>query len=179
CPENWPEFPHSLPTCFHARLVKIVSKKVNAIRASQVVETIAIKISEHHAVGRLEKRTRAQVFAHKPAVLERHSIGVCELQIGNAFACDRRQPARFAETFTVELREPHKAAAAARSNLLRSPVRSEELVLVELIKWQQPGETPCYARMPGQRTVLGSGELESRFHLCQPRHQRGHSERVR
>jgi hypothetical protein len=50
CPENWPEVPHSLPTCFHARFVKIVAKKVNPIRGSQVVETIAIKISEHHAL---------------------------------------------------------------------------------------------------------------------------------
>ena len=65
-------------------LVEVVAEDIDAVGAGEVVEPIAVEIGDRHAGGRLHEGAGPQVLAHEAAVLERHPVGVGELQIGNA-----------------------------------------------------------------------------------------------
>ncbi len=72
------------------RLVEVVAEHVDAVGAGEVVEPVAVEIGDRHAARRLHERADGRCCAHDAAELERHPVGVGELQVGNAVGSPRR-----------------------------------------------------------------------------------------
>ena len=82
--EHRPEIAHALLAARHALLVEVIAEKIDAVGSGEVVEAVAVEIGDRHAGGRLDERTGRKVLTHVPAELERHPVGVGELQVGDA-----------------------------------------------------------------------------------------------
>ena len=165
--EHGAEILHAAGAVLHARLVEIVAEHVDAVRARQIVEGIAVEIGERDAGRRLQERSGAQVLAHDPAELERHPVGGRELQVGEAILDFRSQRTRLGEALLIELRQACEAGAPRGGYLVRRVVGAEELRFVELVERNQRRQPPRHARMPGQRPVLGLRQLQARSELGQ------------
>ncbi len=158
--EHRAELAHALDGARDRPLVEIVAQDVDAVGAGQIVEPIAVEVREHDARGRLHERRRFEVPAHDAAVLERHPIGVGELQIGDAVGHCGGEPDRFGKARVVKRRQPFEAGAALGHDLLGRIVGAEKPVFVIAVERHQRGHPPRHPGMAGQRPVLGLRELE-------------------
>src|SRR5262249_29448582 len=140
-------------------LVEVVAEDIDPVGAGQVVELIAVEIREHDARGGLHEGCGFEVLAHEPAVLERHPIGVGELQIGDAVGRLGGAADRFGKARIIERRQPLEAGAAARRDLLRRIVGAGKPALLLVVERhprhdgsKKPGPvvtgTPAPARPP-------------------------------
>jgi hypothetical protein len=177
-PQHGTELLHVLLRSFDALLVEGVAEDVHAVGAGEVVTAIAVEIGEGDSAGRLNERTCIEVLAHEMTELERHAIGVDELQIGDAFGDLCSASDRLRKSCSVELRQPHESGAAERRNLFRRIIASKELRLVILIERHKGRDPPCDPGMPGQRPMLRLRELQSRLQFRQGGGQRGRADRV-
>ncbi len=159
-------------------LVEVVAEDIDPVGAGQVVELIAVEIREHDARGRLHERCGFEVLAHDAAILERHPIGVGELQIGDAIGRLGGAADRFGKARVIERRQPLEAGAAAPRDLLRRIVGTEEPALVVVVERHQRGHPPRHPGMAGQRPVLGLRKLEPPAQCHQRRCQRGSAKPV-
>ena len=93
--EHRAEVAHPLAPRVDALLVEVVAEQVDAVRAGQVVEPVAVEIGDRDA-GRATARTTPtlKMLAHEAAELERHAVGVGELQVGDAVSDLRRSAPR-------------------------------------------------------------------------------------
>ncbi len=66
-----------------AILVEVVAEDIDAIRAGQVVEHIAVGIGDRDPRRGFHERAGAEMLAHQPAVLEGHPVHFGELQVGD------------------------------------------------------------------------------------------------
>ncbi len=137
---------------------------------------IAVEISEHDAARRLHESAGLEVLAHETAELERHPIGVGELQVGNVLGDLGGARGGLREALPVEGREPHEAGPAPRRDLGGRIVAGEEMRLVVGIERDQAGNPPRHADVPGQRPVLGERKLEPPLERRQPHRHGDHPE---
>ena len=161
--EDRPQRAGALVPLLHALLVEVVTKDVHAVGTREIVETIAVEVRERHPLGRRQERTRAQVLAHDPAVLERHAVNIGELQIGDARRSFGGEMARLGEPLAVQCRQPLKAVASAGGDSGGCVVRAKETILPKFVERHQPGHPTRQARMPGQRAMLCAGEFQGAF----------------
>src|SRR5262249_26232675 len=105
------------------------------------------------------------MFAHHAAVLEWHTIGIGELQIGQTLVRFRGQAARFGETFAIKCRQSHKAVSSLRYNLLRCAVGTEKLSLAKFVERKQRRHASRDACVSGERRMLGSRKFETFLRL--------------
>ena len=159
-----------------AVLVEVVAEEVHAVGAGQIVEAIAVEIGEDHSGGGLDERAGVEVLAHEAAVLERHAVGIGELQVGDAVPDARRAPGRLREPLAVERRKPHEPGAAARRDLLGRIVGAKEPLVVVFVERDERRDPPRHPGMPGQRSVLRARQLQARLQFRQRRRQRGGAE---
>ena len=136
-------------------LVKIVTENVDAVGAAQIVAAIAVQIGDRHAARRLHEGGGRQVRAHHAAILERHPIGIGELQIGNGLARFGGAPDGFGKARLIKRRQPGEAGAASCDDVRRRVVGREEASLVVVVERHQAGEPACDPGVPGERPVLG------------------------
>src|SRR5262245_3710050 len=69
-------------TALHRPFVAVMAKEIDAIRPAEIVEPVAVEIDKHHALGRSNEGADLEMLAHQAAVLERHAVGLSELNIG-------------------------------------------------------------------------------------------------
>ena len=93
--EHRAEIANALGAARDAFLVEVVAEDVDAVRAGQVVEAVAVEVGDGDAGRRLHERAGLQVLAHVAAELERHAVGVGELQVGDAVLDLAPSAARF------------------------------------------------------------------------------------
>ncbi len=145
-----------------ALLVEVVAENVDAVRAGQIVENIAVDIGDRDPGRRLHERPGAQMLTDQPAILKRHPVGLGELQVGDSFRGLQRHLPALGEAVLVEAREPEEAILAPCADFGRCAVGTEELVDVEFIERDQARHQPRHLRMPAQRAVLGPRQIQSR-----------------
>ena len=138
----------------HAGLVELVAEEVYPVRAGEIVEAVAVKVDEHHAIGSRGKGTDRQVPAHEGAVLERHAVGGSELQVGDARSCFLGELERARKAVTVQRREAREGGAAARLYLLGRTVAAEEAALVVGVPRYQRRHAPRQPGMAGEGRML-------------------------
>ena len=155
-------------------LVEIVAEDIDAIGTAQVVEAVAVEIGHGDAVARLQERSRRQARPHIAAVLERHPVGVGELQIGNAVRGFRGAPDGLGKACLVERGQPVEAGAAARRYVRGGIVGAKETRLIVVVKRHQRREPAGKPGMAGERSVLGLRQSEPPPQL----HQRGRQRRT-
>ncbi len=164
----------------NAFLVEVVAENIDAIRAGQIVEDIAVEIRDRDPRRRLHERAGAQMFPDQPAVLKRHPIGFGELQVGDFIRSLQRHFPAAGEPLPVELGEPEEGVLTLGGYLSRRAVRTEKIVDVELIERDQARHPARHLGMPGQRAVLGPRQRQPRpqFGVCgRGGHDRGAGER--
>ena len=171
--EHGTEIAHALRALVHAGLVEVVAEQVDAVRAGQVVEAVAVEVGQRDARRRLPERSGAQVLAHQAAELERHPVGGGELQVGDAVLDLGRQLAGFAEMLLVQPGQAYEPLAPAGGDLVGRIVDTEEVGLVELVERNERGKPARHARVAGQRAVLGLRQLQAPPDLGQ-RGTKGH-----
>jgi hypothetical protein len=135
--------------------VKIIAEDVDAVGAGQVVEHIAIDIGDGDAGRGLHKGTGRKMLPHQPAVLERHPVGLGELQVGDALGRLRRHLPAGGVALLVEPRQPEEAVLPPGGDISRRSVGAEEIVDIELIERHQPRHQAGHFGMSGQGTVFG------------------------
>ena len=110
-----------------ALLVEVVAEHVDAVRAGQVVEPVAVEIGDGHAGGGLDEGAGLEVLAHEAAELERHAVAGGELQIGDAVDDRGGRLRGLAAARGEARREAHEARAPRRRDLLGRRVGAKEL----------------------------------------------------
>src|SRR3974390_860531 len=128
-PERRTEIAGLIETLLHHILVSIVSEQVNAVGASEVVETVVVEIGQSHAFRGPHQRAYRQIRADKAAVLERYPVALCELKIGNDVGHFLRASDGFGKSGFVQGRQSHKTIAAARHDIGRSVIGTEKFAL--------------------------------------------------
>ena len=174
--EHRTEVADPLMAALHAGLVEIVAEQIDAVRAGEVVERVAVEVGDRHAAGRLQERAERQVLAHDAAVLERHPIGVGELQIGNAVGHRRGGFERLRKVLLEMRRQPHEAGPALRGDRLGRIVGAEEPRFVVFVERQERRHAPRHPGVSGQRSVLRLGQLQPLLELHQRGRQGGRAE---
>src|SRR5271169_5159536 len=109
-PQYRAEFTHALEATGNAVLVKIVAKQIDAVRAGEIVEQIAVEVGRRHSGRRLQKCADRQVPADVAAELKRDAIRLSELQIryqGGGFGCQLQCEGI---SFAVKICEPREIA---------------------------------------------------------------------
>ncbi len=128
--EDGTELTHMLRAALDTLLVEIVTEEIHAIGACQIVEAVAVEIGNGYATRRLNEGADGEVLADKAVELERHPVGFRELKVGDAVF---DEPERLWKPVMVEFRKAQESGAAARRNLIRRRVRTEEMRLVILV----------------------------------------------
>src|SRR5262249_44994663 len=146
-------------------LVEIIAEQVDAVGAGEVVEPVAVEVGEHHALRRLDEGRRAQVALHQLTELERHSIGVGELQVGDAVLGIRGEPHGLRVALGIQLGEPHESGMARGRDLLRRIVAAEGLRLIVSVERDEPGNPARESGMPAQGAMLRPRQGKARFQL--------------
>src|SRR3954462_14313902 len=88
-----------------AVLVKVLSEKVDTVRAGQVVEDVSVEVGERHAGRRRQERSGCKMLTHEAAELEGHAVCADELEIGDTaryLGCKRF---RAGEALIIESRQ--------------------------------------------------------------------------
>jgi hypothetical protein len=143
-----------------AFLVEVVAEDVDAVGAGQVVELVAVEIGERHPRRRLHERAGAEVFADQAAILERHPVGLGELQVRDMDRRLRRHLPALGEALLVEGSEPEEAVLALACDFRRRAVGAEEIVDVEFVMRNEPRHPARHLGVPGKRAVLGPRQLD-------------------
>src|SRR5271165_4667689 len=98
------------------------------------------------------------MLAHEMTKLERHAVGVGELQVGDAVGGLGGASGCLCVSCAVELGKPREGGAAAHCNVLRRMIALEELRLVILVKRDKRCDAACDPGMTGQRPMLCLGK---------------------
>jgi len=175
--EHRPQRMRALFADFDAFLVEIVAENVDAVGAGQVVECVAVEIGQRHARRGLHEGACAEVLAHQAAVLERHPVGMRELQVGDLLCRFRAQLPALGEAFGEQGRKTEEGVLAPRRDLRRRTVGAEEIIDVELVGRDQSRHPARHLGMTGERAVLGSRQFKPRLDLRCHRYGCGHSAR--
>ena len=165
--EHRPEVAGLLDGARNALLVEVVAEQVDAVRAGQVVAAIAVEVGDGHAGRRLHEGRGRQMPAHEAAELERHPIGVGELQVRNAVTDRVGQSRGFGIAFREQGGEPHEAGLARRRDVVGRIVGAEEAALVVFVERHQGGDPARHPGMAGERAVLRLRQREAAFQLDQ------------
>ncbi len=165
------EIAHPLGALGDAVLVEIVAEDVDAIRSGQIVEAVAVEISHHHAVGRLQERSAFQIVPHDTAELKRHTVPRGELQIGNAVCCLGREICGLRKMRPIVICEPAESRPAARDHIVRGLIGSKERRLLVLVERNEGGQPSRDTRMPLERSVLGARQRKARSDFGKKRNQ--------
>ncbi len=171
--EHRTEVAHERLPALHAAFVEVVAEDVDAVGAGEVVADIAVEIGDGHARGRLHERSGTEVPAHDAAELERHPVGVGELQVRDAVGDLSGALRGLGESHPIKLGEPVEAGAAAGRHLRGRVVAAEEPRLVVFVGGDQRRQAPRHPGMPGERGVFRLRKLEACFQFHQRRRQRG------
>ncbi len=157
----------------NAILVEVVAEYIDAIRAGQIVQHVAVEIGDGNPGRRLHKSTGAEMLADQPAVLKRHPIGLGELQVGDA-ACElqRHLPAG-GKTLPVLRGEQEEAVLAPCRDSLGCTVRAKEFIDIEFVERNQARDEARHSAMAGQRPMLGPRQRQSRLQFRQDRRGAG------
>ncbi len=174
--EHGPEAMRALLANLDAFLVEVVAEDIDAVGAGQVIELIAVEIGERDARGSLHEAAGAEVFADHAAILERHPVGLGELQVGDVAGRLRRQLPALGEALLVDGCEPEEAVLPLACDFRRRGVGAEEFVDVEFVEWDQPRHPARHLGMPGERAVLGPRQLDPGLDLGP--HHGGHRDRA-
>ena len=176
--EQRPQCAHPRSPFVYAFFIKIDAEYINAIGTGQIIKTVAVEITQHHAAGRLHKSPAAQMLTHVAAKLERHAVGGGELHVRHATGGGGSQGRRLRIAFTVEQRETREGGTTPRHHVIRRTVTTKELCIVVVVERHLCGNPARHARMSGQRRVLGQRQLKARFDLRQQRGNRQCAESV-
>src|SRR4051794_8480671 len=95
-----------------AGLIEVMAEQVDAIRAGQVVEHIAVQVRDGDARRFGNEGPASQVLPYVSAELEWHAIGAGKLQVGDGLRRLRCHRGRAGETPLVKLRQAAKAFLA-------------------------------------------------------------------
>jgi hypothetical protein len=153
----------------HRFLVEVDAEQIDAVRSGEIVEYVAVKVGNGYAGGRLQERAERQVLAYEAAVLERHPIGIGDLEIGHAVGHLRCRLECLGEAPLEIRRKPYEAGLTLCSDALRCIVRAKKFRFVIFVEWQKRCHAPRHARVPSQRFVLGLGQFQPPFELDQRR----------
>ena len=148
-----------------AHLVEIGSEHIDAVGPGQIEQVVAVEVGDGDPLRGLKEGAGAQVLPDQTAVLERHPVGLRELQIGNALGSLRGQAPGLREPLLIKPGKPEEALPAFGRELRRRAVGTEKLRLVILVKRDQAGQTARHLGMPGERGVLGPGQRQPVFQL--------------
>ena len=162
----------------HAVLVEVIAEHVDAIRARQVVEHVAVEIGQRDPGRRLVESADPQVLPHEAAVLERDPIRGRELQVGKARRGLVGQLARLGETLLVQLGEAHEAGVSAVRHLGGCAVGSKDPLVVVFVERDLLGHGEPDARVPAQRRVLRPRQLQPPLQFDQQQDQRHGADRI-
>ena len=157
--QHWPKIAHPLRTACDARLVEIITEKIDAVGVGNVVQDIAVGIADRDAIGRLQDGTRGQVLTHVAAELEGNPIGGRELKVGSAAPELGSQRTGPCKPLAIDRGKPHKAIAPSDRDVLRRIVRTEEPMFVVLIEWHQRCDQSCETSVSRKRPVLRSRQF--------------------
>jgi hypothetical protein len=105
------------------------------------------------------------MLAHQPAVLERHPVGLGELQVGDSFRGLQRHLASLGVTLLVERGELEETVLALQADFSRRAVGPKEIVDFEFVKRHQPRHQARHFGMSRQRAVLGLRQRQARPQL--------------
>ena len=158
-----------------ALLVEIVAEDVDAVGAGQVVGHIAVDIGDGDAGRGLHERAGAEIFAHQPAVRERHPVAFGELQVGDARCRLGRHLPALGVARLIEAGEPEEGVLALHGDIGGRAVGTEKAVDIELVMRHQPRDHFGHFGMSGQRAVLGARQRQPRLQFGE--HCRGASNR--
>ena len=87
-PQHRPQRASGFHRFFNARLVEVLTKPIDAVRAGQVMKLVAVQIFQHHTAGSTQETGCLNAGAPIGAVLKRNAVGAGELQVRNAgFGC--------------------------------------------------------------------------------------------
>ena len=153
----------ALEAAGHAVFIKVIAEDVDAIRAGEVVERIAVEIGDHHAGRRLQKRADAQVLADHAVVLERHAVGFGELHVRDAGRRFFGQAHGLGVALLVERGKLLETDPAALDHAGGRVIGRKEPVAAVFIKRYQPGDTPGHLGMSRQRAVLRARQFQTGF----------------
>ena len=159
--EHRTKLAHPRSAALDRLFVEVVAEEVYAVGTADIVEAIAVEISNGHAFARLHEGGGGQVGAYVAVVLERHPVGVGELQVRDAFSRFGGAPDRFGKARVVKSRQPGEPCTAARNNVLRRSVGTEESRLVVFVKRHEPRKPPRDPCMTGDRFMFGLRKLET------------------
>ena len=112
------------------------------------------------------------MLPHQPAVLKRHPIGFGELQVGDAVSCIHRHLPSPGVSLLVEVCEPEEAVLTLHGDFGRRAVGAEEIIDVEFVMRDQPGNHLGHFGMSGQRAVFCPRQRQPRLQFgegCQRR----------
>ena len=72
--EHGPEVANALAAAGDALLVEVVAEHVDAVRAGQIVEAVAVEIGDGDAGGGFHEGADLEVLAHEAAELKRYAV---------------------------------------------------------------------------------------------------------
>ena len=176
--EHGAEVADELDPALDALLVEVVAEDVDAIGAGQIVEAVAVEVGDGDAGRRLHEGASLEMQADMAAELERHAIGVGELQIGDTVLDFGRRPRSLGIALAVMRAQPREGSLAPSSNLLRRIVDAEEVALVVFIERHQGRDPARHPRVTGQRAVLGLRQRQAALELDQGRGDRAGAKRI-
>jgi hypothetical protein len=163
-----------------ALLVEVVAKNVDAVGAGQVVRYIAVDIGDGDAGRGFHEGAGAEVFAHQPAVRERHPVAFGELQVRDARGRLGRHLPALGVALLIERGEPEEGVLALHGDVGGRAVGAEEIVDIELVMRHQPCDHFGHFGMSGQRAVLGARQRQPRLQFgedCRGASNRGGGQR--
>jgi hypothetical protein len=158
--EHRSELPDALAAAGDAVLVEVVPEDVDAVRAGNVIELVAVHIGQGHAGGGRYERAALEMPAHEAAELIGNAVTAGELEIGDGVE-DARCEGGVRRTARGESRrQAHEARSAGLGDTLGRVVHPKDPLLAILVVRDETGEAARHARMTGDRPVLGSRQLQ-------------------
>src|SRR5262249_41684958 len=149
---------------------------VDAVRAGEVVQEVAVQIRDG-ATGRcLDEGSSLEMTANIAAELKRYAIARRELQIGDTAYYFRGEPRGLLEPLRIQRRQAVKADATLLGDVGRGAVRPKYLRLVVLVERHQTGEPARDARMSCKRRLFGARQIHTQLQSSQQQPESGQTE---
>ena len=146
---------------FNARLVEVVTQKVHAVRAGQVIKNVVIEVGDGDALGSFQETSTFDVPAQEITVLVGHPVATCELHVRNDLPGAGRHSDTLGEPRGVERCQFKKPVASAFHHGAAGAIGVEKHGFVVVVARQQTGNALGDARVTGQRPVFGTREFKS------------------
>ena len=144
-----------------ALLIEVVAEDVDAVGAGEVVEHVAVEIGDGDPGRGLDEAAGTEILADQTAVLERHPVGLGELQVRDLLCrFSGRLPAA-REALLVKSGETEEAVLTSVGDLRRRAIGAEEIIDVEFVMRHQPRDHLGHFGMSGQRAMLGARQRQS------------------